>query len=286
MNMHPTSTFPTRTGKRAATPSLTMNQRKRRLLLMGLMVTAACAIGQTAEAQVTPSTPIDSCGTVISEPGFYIVTKPLQSNSDTVDCIQINASGVGLGVSYKLTGPGGADVTAAGIRVSNKATGVWLYLLGATIEDFGVGIVVQGSGVSMTDGGQEGNFVVQGNAAQGVLISNTSNVIVYGLESTGNGQAGLELSNASGVIVEGSTMLESNGTHGLWVNSSAETNFSASRRPVTHRTDSMWERPARPGGARTPNLRGPYRGLQSHAPIASGHPPPAVPSTTLLSPEL
>jgi hypothetical protein len=225
MKMYNSSTFAflPRTGKLTAMLGLTMNQRKR-CLVSAALVFAACAIGQKADAQTTPTTPINSCGTVISTPGVYVVTKALQSDSETVDCIQINSPGVGLQSSHQLTGPGGTNLTAAGIRVTSKATGVWLALTGATIQGFGVGIVVEGSGVSIDALG--GSFTVQGNAAQGVLISNATNVTIGGLNSTGNGQAGLELSNASGVIVEDDTTLDSNGSHGLWVNSSSGNLFS------------------------------------------------------------
>jgi hypothetical protein len=213
-----TSAFLPRTGQVAAVPGLIKNQRKKCLLSAPLLILAVCGIGQTAEAQINGK-PINSCGTVISEPGYYIVSNSLQSSSETVDCIQIASPGVGLAVHAQMTGPGGSNVTAAGIRVTSKATGVSLNLANATIEGFGVGLVIEGSGVLVSEGS------VKGNAAQGVLISNATNVTIDDLNSTSNGQSGLELSNASGVLVEGQSMLESNGGNGLWVHSSSGNQF-------------------------------------------------------------
>jgi hypothetical protein len=226
MNTHDASTLPFLpcTGKFSALPGPIMNhQRKKCLLLAGLMVAAACGIGQKAEAQGPPPINIENCGFVIDEPGSYFVPKSLQSESDTVDCIQINASGVYVAVKGTLAGPGTANATAAGIRINSKATGVQVNLGPSTVEKFGVGIVVEGSGVSVTGNGDV--FNVQNNVAQGVLVSNASNVQLEGLDAIGNGQAGLELSNASGVIVSGDTTLSSNGTYGLWVNGSSGNQF-------------------------------------------------------------
>jgi hypothetical protein len=212
-----TSAILPRNGQVAAVPGLIKNQLKKCRLSAPLLILAACAMGQNADAQM--NTPINSCGTVISEPGNYIVSNALQSSSETVDCIQIDSPGVGLELGHQLTGQGGPNVTAAGIRVTSKASGVWLLLSGGTIEGFGAGLVVEGSGVSVD------NATAKGNAAQGVLISNATNVTIYGLESTANGQSGLELSNASGVIVEGQSSLDSNEGNGLWVHSSSGNQF-------------------------------------------------------------
>jgi len=85
--------------------------------------------------------------------------------------------------------------------------------------------VVEGSGVTITGVSQAPSFTVQNNAAQGVLISNASTVLIDGLISENNGAAGLELSNASGVIVQGSPTLGSNGKYGLWLHSSSGNQF-------------------------------------------------------------
>jgi hypothetical protein len=195
------------------------------LVLLGLTMAAACGLGPAAEAQNT-ATPVTQCGTIISAPGIYGVKQSLQSTSDTVDCIQISASGVALTIPIgsSLRGPGGAGVTAAGIRILESVQGVELFLQGATIQGFGVGILNEGSGVSMLGGYPQG-FTVTGNAAQGVLISNANSVVINELISEENGAAGLELSHASGVIVQGNSLLQSNGGYGLSVHSSSGNQF-------------------------------------------------------------
>src|ERR1700759_8312 len=85
---------------------------------------AALAGVLTHDAHAQTVTPITSCGVVLATPGLYMVQSPLQSTSDTVDCIQINGSGILLGLEANLTGPGGSGVTAAGIHITANAKGV------------------------------------------------------------------------------------------------------------------------------------------------------------------
>jgi hypothetical protein len=96
-----------------------------------------------------------------------------------------------------------------------------------TIKQFGVGIVVQGSGVSLSEigGGLYDTLNVTNNAAQGVLISGATNELIGRLASESNGAAGLELAEASGVIVLGTAYFFQNGGHGLWVHSSTSNQF-------------------------------------------------------------
>jgi Right handed beta helix region len=68
-------------------------------------------------------------------------------------------------------------------------------------------------------------FTVSNNAAQGVLISNASSVLISGLTSTNNGASGLELSNASGVIVQGTNSMASNAQDGIWLHASSGNQF-------------------------------------------------------------
>jgi len=195
------------------------------LLVMGLTMAAACTFA--AALETTPPTNITSCGTVIKTPGYYVVRQDLQSTSKTVDCIQIAVPSVNLDLGANLTGLGTDDVSAAGISVLNSAKGVQVFLGNVTVQGFGIGIKVAGSGVTISGraGNSEFPFTVQNNAAQGILISNASTVLIDGLISENNGGAGLELSGASGVIVQGSPALTSNGKYGVWVHSSSGNQF-------------------------------------------------------------
>jgi hypothetical protein len=205
----------------ASNRGLTLHRCQKCLLLLGLTMAAAVAAPRAAVAQLI--TPINQCGALISKPGLYSVTESLKSTSDTLDCIQINSSGVNLAITGNLTGPGGSQVTAAGVKILPSAKGVHVDLSGVTVQGFGVGILVQGSIVSITGGGT--GLSVQGNAAQGVLLSNATTVSITNLGSASNGGAGLELSHSTGVIVQGGITLDSNGTHGLWVNASSGNQF-------------------------------------------------------------
>jgi hypothetical protein len=67
----------------------------------------------------TEPTQITDCGTEIDTPGEYTVAPSLTSTSATVDCIDINSPGVSLGLGNStLSGPGGSNVTAAGVRIA------------------------------------------------------------------------------------------------------------------------------------------------------------------------
>ena len=200
------------------------------LLVVGAIVSLTYLMPPAAVA--LPITPITACGTVIKTPGFYSVSQALQSTSETVDCIQIAAPGVNLAVGGNLTGPGRTDVTAVGIRVLSSATGVQMQFENITIQGFGIrdsgfgiGIAVEGSGVTMQGVPQAPFFTVSNNAAQGVLISNASSVLISGLTSTNNGASGLELSNASGVIVQGTNSMASNAQDGIWLHASSGNQF-------------------------------------------------------------
>jgi len=190
-------------------------------LLMGMTIAAACTIPVAANAD----TPIAQCGTVIKTPGTYQTTQALQSTSATVDCIQIAAPGVEISFNGDLTGPGSDNATGAGIRILSSASGVKLNLGNINIQGFGVGIAVEGSGAAITTGGVPGFFNVKNNAAQGVLVSGASAILIDGLFSRFNGASGLELSNASGVTLTGVPALSSNGKYGLWLHSSSGNQF-------------------------------------------------------------
>lgn len=176
-----------------------------------------------ANAQKTPSTPITQCGTLITQPGIYALTQSLQSSSLTVDCIRIKSPGVSLNLAgFNLTGPGGTNVTAAGVRFLDTAAGVQFAGGGSTIQGFGVGILIAGSGVSLLGGS---GLVVSGNAQQGILVSNASNVVIEEVTSAGNGAAGLEVAQSSGVIVQNQCTMQGNTGYGLWVHSSSGNQF-------------------------------------------------------------
>lgn len=224
MSIHKSSQL----GFRICTANLSAKVRAYRkyLLLLGLpIVVGALRPANAQNVQALPNaTPISQCGTTISKPGSYEVTQQLQSSSDTADCIRISSPGVLLSISGKnLIGPGGVGASSAGIDILKSAYGVQVFFDDATIEGFGIGISVEASGVSLAS--TNNGFTVKGNAAQGVLISNASNVQISGLTSNGNGAAGLELFNTTGVIVQGFSLLESNGTYGLWLHSSSGNQF-------------------------------------------------------------
>jgi hypothetical protein len=209
----------------AVKPADTVNRILRYALLAGLTAAAASGTQQTAVAQV-PSTPIAHCGAVISAPGLYTVTQALESSSLTEDCIAINSSGVVLSIGAPLTGPGGSEVTAAGIRIATHTSGVQVIIDAAQVEDFGVGIVIQGSGVSIVnDGDPNTPTTIDKNAAQGILISGATNVLLQSLVTTANGAAGIEIANSTGVTVLGYSESYSNGSYGLWVHSSSSNQF-------------------------------------------------------------
>jgi hypothetical protein len=189
---------------------------------------AALAGTFAPHANAQKVTPIDSCGAVLTTPGVYTVQNPLTSTSDSTDCIQINGSGILLELQANLTGPGGSGVTAAGIHVTANAKSVGIAIAGVgqntvTIQGFGNGILVEGTGVTMSGG--YNTYQLQGNAAQGVLVQNASNVVLNSLNSISNAASGLEIINSSGVTVLGSPNLSSNGGHGLWVNGATASQF-------------------------------------------------------------
>src|SRR5208283_5579194 len=110
---------------------------------MALMTLAVAGFQSVAVAQTV--TTISKCGTVISSPGNYDVQQALTSTSPSVDCIDIASPGVGLLISGSLSGPGGASVTAAGIKILKTAYGVGIGFGGETIQGFGVGIDIEAS---------------------------------------------------------------------------------------------------------------------------------------------
>ncbi len=209
----------------AAIPDLSnMNQRRRYMLRAALIIFATVAALQTAHAQVRMDSDIDKCGTVIDTPGVYSVTHELKSTSTTEDCIQISSPGVRLALDgFNLSGPGGNDVTSAGMRILKDADGIQVLLGGSTIEGFGVGILDEASGVSLQGG--SASFTIRRNAAQGILVRNASGVTIEAANSIENGAAGVELAGASGVIVQDFCILQSNGRYGLWVRSSSGNQF-------------------------------------------------------------
>jgi hypothetical protein len=182
---------------------------------------AGCNGAHASGVQAPPPTEITACGAVISTPGIYTVSQSLKSDSPSEDCIQIASPGVSpaFASGTHLTGPGGAAVTAAGVHVLATANGVQIVVRNVTIEKFGVGIKVEGSGVSIFSTPTE-SFVLTGNAAEGVLVTGASNVVLNSIVSQENGASGVELLNSSGVFVEELSTLQDNGAYGLWVHGS------------------------------------------------------------------
>jgi hypothetical protein len=184
-------------------------------------VSGGCSNTNAVSTSKIAYTPVTECGTIISTPGDYVLTQSLTSTSNSVDCIQIASPGVRLELAsnISLSGPGGTAVTAAGINILQSAYGIQLEIEGATIQGFGVGINVQGSGVAIS-GGVTGGTVTK-NEAQGILISHANGVLINTVASQVNGGAGIELWNASGVIVQGIVTVQGNEGYGLWVRSSS-----------------------------------------------------------------
>jgi len=175
-----------------------------------------------ANGQQAQSTPVTKCGVVLSAPGLYTLTQPLKSGTPTQDCLQVSSPGVILLLhDYTITGVSSKVGTAAGIRILSTASGVRIQgTSNSRIQNFGVGVVVQGSGVSLID------LNVTDNVAQGILLSNTRDALLYSINSIGNGAAGLELAQSTGIFVSGELgALQQNGTYGLWVHSSSNNQF-------------------------------------------------------------
>jgi hypothetical protein len=192
-----------------------------RLILSVALVLVLLGGWPAAYAQKPQVTGISQCGTLITLPGTYQLTKSLQSPSFTVDCIRIKASAVSLNLGgFNITGPFGQNVTAAGIRILDSASGVQIGAFGSTIEGFAVGILVEGTGVSLL-----GPLVVTENLQQGVLVNHANNVVIQNLSSGGNAGTGLEVALSSGVMVQSQVTLQSNNGYGLWVHSSSGNQF-------------------------------------------------------------
>jgi hypothetical protein len=187
---------------------------------VGLAAFAVIAAAGVVEAA---GTSITQCGTVISTPGNYVISQSLTSTSNTVDCIDIDSPAVVLQLAnnVSLSGPGGAAVTAAGIKIAKGADGLQLNIQSDTIQGFGIGIDEEASAVSISALNSE----VTGNAAQGILIQGANSVLLQSVNSEKNGAAGLELLHSSGVIVQGVPNLQQNGGYGLWLRSSSGNYF-------------------------------------------------------------
>lgn len=192
-----------------------------RLILSAALVLVFLGGWPAAYAQKPQVTGISQCGTLITLPGTYQLTQSLQSPSFTVDCIRIKASAVSLNLGgFNISGPFGLNVTAAGIRILDSASGVQIGALGSTIQGFAVGILVEGTGVSLL-----GPLVVTKNLQQGVLLSHANNIVIQNLNSGGNAGTGLEIALSSGVMVQSQVTLQSNNGYGLWVHSSSGNQF-------------------------------------------------------------
>jgi nitrous oxidase accessory protein NosD len=96
-------------------------------------------------------------------------------------------------------------------------------MLGATIENFGIGIEDQASGVVIS-AAPTGGEILQ-NAAQGILVSHADNVVIDSVASEQNGASGIELDHATGVTVRGVPLVQENDGYGLWVHSSTNNQF-------------------------------------------------------------
>jgi len=203
---------------------LELKRRSKSALLAGLVTLAVVATPSGANAQRIPFTPVEECGTVIGAPGSYTLTQNLVSSSAVMPCIEITSPGVLFTLEdHTITGPGGVHALAPGIRIFASASGVQMVSSGATIQGFNIGILNEASGVSIT--GNTQGLTVTRNSAQGILITNASSVVIENLNSTDNGAAGLELSHATGVILQGTSFLQGNAGHGLWLHSSSGNQF-------------------------------------------------------------
>jgi hypothetical protein len=199
-----------------------MDSNGKRIAKAAVVILALIVSARAADATLVE---ITTCGTVINTPGEYGVSSSLTSNSDTVDCIDVDAPGVSIGIApnISLTGPGGSAVTAAGIKIRKGADGIQLISSADTIQRFGIGIDDEGSGVVVS--ADSSGLTIMGNAAQRILVSGASDVLIDSVNSEQNGAAGLELLRASGVTVKGTSILQLNGGYGLWVRSSSNNQF-------------------------------------------------------------
>ena len=193
----------------------------RQFVLAAVLMLIVSSGWSAANGQQVQSVPVTKCGTVLSAPGSYALSQSLKTLSPTQDCIQISSPGVlFLLGNYNLSGPSSKVGTTVGIHVLSAASGVRIQGGSSTVQNFGKGIVIEASGVSLI------NLNVAGNVAQGILVNNASNVLIQNVTSAGNGAAGLELAQSTGVIVSSElSALQQNGTYGLWVHSSSNNQF-------------------------------------------------------------
>lgn len=175
--------------------------RIRRLrLLLGLSAIAGFVGAGSAMAA-----DISACGTTLSKPGFYQVTRDLTASGG--DCIDVNAARtiVFLG-GHHLTGNG----SGIGVKFSSRAKGSFLEGGNATISGFAVGVEDGASNV------RGDNFNAMGNTTGGVLVSGAQGSTFSNFQASSNGSYGVHFLMGANSVAEGA-QASSNGSYGIWL---------------------------------------------------------------------
>ena len=181
------------------------------------------------------------CGTVLSAPGCYVLSNPLQSLVDNQDCITIESSDVLLSLGgSQLSGTGSAD-TADGIHVLamnplNNSAVHGVRIVGGTVESFDKGVVVDAAnvhidnlfafknhlGLELNSGAVRSVLAadnISNNNSDGILVYSPQDVITAATSDSNAGSGIVVQQGAHDVLVQGSTV-NSNARRGIVVSGS------------------------------------------------------------------
>jgi parallel beta-helix repeat protein len=203
--------------------------KRARVSLMAVLVLSMLSIGvhpRAASALPAPPIPVNSCGTVINQPGNYILTNNLTC-AGTGTAVEISGQAFpGNSFHFNLNGfTISGDGTGTGIYVrvgANDASGdysrVGTFIYGGTVIGFGVGI-----GIEQSNGVHLNNMSVTGNRAGvrifgGSLLNHISDNTI-----TSNG-LGIELREGFANHISSNTI--TNNTIGINLRDSASNTIS------------------------------------------------------------
>jgi parallel beta-helix repeat protein len=202
--------------------------KRARLILMAVLVLGVLSIGVNPKTASTtangPPIPVSSCGTVINQPGNYILTNNLNCVGTAVQIEGVASPGDSF--DFNLNGfTISGDGTGTGIYVrvgANDASGdysrVGTFIYGGTVIGFGVGI-----GIEQSNGVHLNNMSVTGNRAGvrifgGSLLNHISDNTI-----TSNG-LGIELREGFANHISSNTI--TNNTIGINLRDSASNTIS------------------------------------------------------------
>lgn len=187
------------------------------VVLMGLAINCPAALGQPKS--------IIACGTTISTPGSYVVTKNLTATSASLPCINVTVAPVTLDLGgFVLTGIGGSPgilASAGPLTITNgvissfkngilaTATGV----IGVTLSYLSVKNN-QGTGAVLGEGAQvrDSNFISNGSG-DGLQV--WSSPIITQCAFISNKGSGLHIEGPAAVVTR--NRAASNGAHGFLI---------------------------------------------------------------------